>query len=297
MSMDLADSDLCWVDVAEPPKRAPPANVLDEALHRDRVEFWFQPKIDLRQRRLVGVEGFARVRDAAGNLLATREVVARAPKSSQVALTEKAIVSILKTSANLAEIGVDVQLTINVSLEAMAALPVVEIVRKHRPDGGKCASLIFDMAEEDALGNRNTLNRISMQLRDSGLSLALDNFGASVLSVGEMREAEERIAETFAQLKRLLTVRFSEIKLHRSLVRNCAQHPDKQRICKHIIGLAHDMGSAVVAVGVERPAELRTLQALDCDIGQGYLFGRPMTEDEFLILLWERGVKSKQKDA
>jgi EAL domain-containing protein (putative c-di-GMP-specific phosphodiesterase class I) len=50
-----------------------------------------------------------------------------------------------------------------------------------------------------------------------------------------------------------------------------------------------------VGVGIESQAELKTLQELRCDIGQGYLFGRPMSEERFLMLLWDRGTRAKQK--
>jgi EAL domain-containing protein (putative c-di-GMP-specific phosphodiesterase class I) len=64
---------------------------------------------------------------------------------------------------------------------------------------------------------------------------------------------------------------------------------------KHIIELAHNFGSVAVGVGIEQQAELKALQELDCDIGQGYLFGRPMSEERFLILLWDRGVRAREK--
>lgn len=290
MSVRQADDDLCWIE-SEPPRRAPSRTALDDALRCDRVEFWYQPKIDLRQKRLIGVEAFARVRDSSGNLLPTRELLVGASKSTLMALTRLALVNVLKTSVNLAEIGVDVRLAVNVRADALAALPIVEIVHKYRPEGGRCSTLIFDMAEHQVLGNLPSLGRICSEFRASGLAVALDDVGGTVLSIAGTPEADRRIAETFARLEELRCLKFAEIKLHRSLVGGCATDPDKQRVCRHIIGLAHKIGSAVVAVGIERPAEFRTLRALDCDVGQGYLFGRPMSEEEFLFLLWERGVR------
>jgi EAL domain-containing protein (putative c-di-GMP-specific phosphodiesterase class I) len=64
---------------------------------------------------------------------------------------------------------------------------------------------------------------------------------------------------------------------------------------RHIIALAHKFGSLAVAVGVENVADLQTLKDLGCDVGQGYLFGRPMTEDELLMTLWDRSVQAKEK--
>jgi EAL domain-containing protein (putative c-di-GMP-specific phosphodiesterase class I) len=61
--------------------------------------------------------------------------------------------------------------------------------------------------------------------------------------------------------------------------------------------LTHNFGSRAVAVGIERSSELRALQDLGCDIGQGYLLGRPMSEEEFLMLLWDRGLKARHRTA
>ena len=85
------------------------------------------------------------------------------------------------------------------------------------------------------------------------------------------------------------------MKLDRSLVRDCGTDPCRRDICKHIIDLAHNFGSAAVGVGIERPTELKTLQELRCDIGQGYLFGKPMSEEELLVMLWERGIRTQPK--
>jgi EAL domain-containing protein (putative c-di-GMP-specific phosphodiesterase class I) len=137
---------------------------------------------------------------------------------------------------------------------------------------------------------------ISGQLRRCGFSVAVDDFGASVVSTLEQRETwNEKIDRTFDAIAQLKDVQFSELKLDRTLVKDCGKDDRRKEICKHIIDLAHNFGSMAVAVGIEHSAELKTMQELHCDIGQGYLFGRPMSEERFLMLLWDRGVRSKEK--
>ena len=255
-----------------------------------------QPKIDLKHKRLIGVEAFARFRSPDGRVIPAGKLIKGASSSSIVKLTEKALISALKTSVNLCEIGVDVRLAINVSAAALSKLPIAEIVRKYRPQGGKCLGLIFDVSEAQVLHNIKEIVEISGQLRRCGFSVAVDDFGSSVLSaLGQKDVWDSRIERTFEAIANLRNVEFSELKLDRALVRDCGTDDRRKAICKHIIDLAHSLGSVAVGVGIERQAELKTLQELQCDVGQGYLFGRPMSEERFLMLLWDRGIRAKQK--
>jgi EAL domain-containing protein (putative c-di-GMP-specific phosphodiesterase class I) len=114
-------------------------------------------------------------------------------------------------------------------------------------------------------------------------------------ALGQKDVWDSRIERTFEAIANLRNVEFSELKLDRALVRGCGTDDRRKAICKHIIDLAHSLGSVAVGVGIERQAELKTLQELQCDVGQGYLFGRPMSEERFLMLLWDRGIRAKQK--
>jgi EAL domain-containing protein (putative c-di-GMP-specific phosphodiesterase class I) len=245
---------------------------------------------------LVGVEAFARFRSPDGRVIPAGELIKGASSASMIKLTEKALISALNTSVNLCEIGVDVRLAINVSVTALNKLPIAEIVRKYRPQGGKCLGLVFDVSESQVLRNVEEIIEISGQLRRCGFSVAVDDFGSSVLNALGQRDVwDSRIEQTFEAIASLRNVEFSELKLDRALVRDCGTDDRRKEICKHIIELAHSLGSVAVGVGIERQAEMKTLQELRCDVGQGYLFGRPMSEERFLMLLWDRGIRAKQK--
>jgi EAL domain-containing protein (putative c-di-GMP-specific phosphodiesterase class I) len=282
--------------VERAPATAGPLPGLHDALRENRVEFWYQPKIDLQQKRLIGVESFARFRGPDGQILPAADMMQGAATRDVVALTERALIGALQTGVNLCEIGVDVRIAINVNVAALNRLPIVEIVQKHRPRGGKCMGLVFDVSEEQVLDSVGEMKKISGQLRRCGFSIAVDDFGASIKSTLIDREAwSERIDRTFDAISQLKDVQFSEMKLDRSLVKNCDGDQLRRDICKHIIDLAHNFGSAAVGVGIERPGEMKTLQTLRCDVGQGYLFGKPMSEDELLVMLWERGIRTQPK--
>jgi EAL domain-containing protein (putative c-di-GMP-specific phosphodiesterase class I) len=295
MSGEISKEDVYWVEQGNTGETV---FNLDEALAADRIDFWYQPKIDLKKKRLMGVEAFARFCAPDGRVVSAGELIKHASPESIVLLTEKALISALKTSVNLCEIGVDVRLAVNVSVAALHQIPIAELVRKHRPQGGKSLSLVFDISESQVIDYIDTIGEISGQMRRCGFSVAVDDFGASVLDALGRREVWDRsIERTFEAIGKLRNLEISEMKLDRDLVRDCSTDERKREICEHIIKLTHSFGAAAVAVGIEGQEELKTLQDLGCDIGQGYLFGRPMSEERFLMLLWDRGVRGQKKPA
>jgi EAL domain-containing protein (putative c-di-GMP-specific phosphodiesterase class I) len=184
---------------------------LDSALRSQQIEFWFQPKIDLREKRLVGVEAFARLLDGQGRIIEASELIAGASTRGIVALTEQALISALKASANLQEIGVEVRIAINVSVAALTRLPIPEIVQKYRPRHGKPVSLVFDVAEAEVIQHIEKMKKISRSLRDAGFSIAIDDFGAALLSIAKHEEAYDKIEQTFRAIRQLGNVKFSEM--------------------------------------------------------------------------------------
>jgi EAL domain-containing protein (putative c-di-GMP-specific phosphodiesterase class I) len=166
MSETPDQSDVYWVERQFPPEgKSPPVRDfdLDAALRSDSIEFWYQPKIDLVHKRLTGVEAFARLRGPDGRMISAGELIKGASSASIVELTQRALVSALKTSVNLCEIGVDVRLAINVSVTALNRIPIADIVRKYRPQGGKCLGLVFDVSERQVLDNIGAIAEISGQ--------------------------------------------------------------------------------------------------------------------------------------
>jgi EAL domain-containing protein (putative c-di-GMP-specific phosphodiesterase class I) len=105
------------------------------------------------------------------------------------------------------------------------------------------------------------------------VKLAIDDFGRG-----------------YSSLARLKELPFAEIKLDRSFVTDCGTDRSNAPLCKSVIDLAHNFGSAAVAVGIERAADVLALTSMGCDLGQGYLLGQPMPEERLVSLLRQRAV-------
>ena len=115
---------------------------LDEALASKWIEFWYQPKIELRKKRLAGAEAYARARHPQHGIVLPSAFMPGAQEPALVKLGEHALNSALTTAARFSELGVHLKLTVNIPLNALAKLPVADIVKAHKP-GPKWPGLII----------------------------------------------------------------------------------------------------------------------------------------------------------
>lgn len=246
---------------------------LADVLRRDWIELWYQPKIDLRTRRLVGAEGLVRARRPNGNLIGPGQFLPGAKESDMLALTERVIITALRDFEDCAALGASVKLSVNVPVSAFIKLPIAQLLREERPTSPTWPGLILEVTEDEAVNDLKIANDVADQLRALNCTLALDDFGAG-----------------YSSLARLRQLPFSELKIDRSYVTNC--HIDKVNagLCETIVELAKRFELKTVAEGIETMHESHKLQGIGCDIGQGYLFAKPMPKEQFLGALGKRMV-------
>jgi EAL domain-containing protein (putative c-di-GMP-specific phosphodiesterase class I)/CheY-like chemotaxis protein len=244
---------------------------LADALKSDWVEFWYQPKIDLRRKQLAGAEAFARVCHPQHGVLLPGSFMPGADDASILTLAEKALVSALKSGLNLSRFGVNLRIAINMPVSCLVKLRVGDIVREHRPEASGWPGLIIDIVEEQIVSEIALANELSKKLAEFNVKLAIDDFGKG-----------------YAALMKLKELPFAEMKLDRSFVVGCGTDKVHAPICKTVIDLAHGFGALAAAVGLEKASDAMALVSMGCDLGQGFLFGQPMPEQRFIALLKQR---------
>jgi EAL domain-containing protein (putative c-di-GMP-specific phosphodiesterase class I)/FixJ family two-component response regulator len=244
---------------------------LAEALKNNWVEFWYQPKIDLRRKQLSGAEAFARVCHPQLGVLTPANFMAGADDASVMALAEAALVSALKSGLNLSRFGVDLRIAINVPVSCLVKLPVGDIVRAHRPQVDDWPGLMIDVTEQQIVTEMPLATELSKKFAEHNVRLALDDFG-----------------KAYASLTKLKELPFAEMKLDRSFVVGCGTDKVHAPICKTVIDLAHSFGALAVGIGLEKASDAVALVSMGCDLGQGFLYGQPMPEERFIALLKQR---------
>jgi EAL domain-containing protein (putative c-di-GMP-specific phosphodiesterase class I)/CheY-like chemotaxis protein len=252
----------------------PPAEVriaLSEAIKQNWIEFWYQPKIDLRKKQLAGAEAFARVRHPQHGVLPPANFMPGADDASLLALAEQALVGALKSGLNMSRLGVNLRIAINVSIGALVKLPVGDIVRAHRPQVSNWPGIVIDIPEEQIVSEVALASELTKSLSEHGVRLAIDDFGKSYTSLVKVKEMP-----------------FAEMKLDRSFVIGCGSDRVHAPVCKTVIDLAHSFGSLAVGIGLENASDAMALVNMGCDLGQGFLLGQPMPEERFISVLKQR---------
>jgi len=265
---------------------APPAgdaaftDHLDEALRDARLELWYQPKIDIKQRCLAGAEALARIRHPERGVMLPGSFLPGVSEDVMARLTEHALLTVLRDWNIFDEAGFNLRLAINVPVNLLDRLPISTIVTENRPKPEYWPGLIVEVTEDQIVRDIRRSQEIAAKLRVSGISVAIDDFGAGFSSFSSLRELS-----------------FAELKLNYSFVKGCAGDPTNAAICQTAIDLAHRFGSAAVAEGIETVADLQAMQIMGCDFGQGHLIAPPMPKDDFMALLQQRMNKPRPKPA
>ena len=240
---------------------------LDEALDRGWLEIWYQPKYDLKTRALAGAECLARVRHPSLGLLTPASFLPGAEAAALDRLAQHVIARACTDWEAFRRAGLQPRIALNVGASQLARLPLAQIVRDLLPRVSDWPGLLFEVTEEEALRDIDAIQETATQLAIYGVALSIDDFGVG-----------------YSSLSRLKDVPFQEIKLDRSLVHGSASNHTRGALCQTVVGLAHLLKAQVVAEGVERQEDLAFLQAAGCDLGQGYLLGRPMPLGDLVAL-------------
>ncbi|MDI1342528.1 MAG: EAL domain-containing protein [Pseudolabrys sp.] len=244
---------------------------LNEAINNGWIEFWYQPKIDLRKKQLAGAEAYARARHPMHGVALPGAFMPDASESSVITLSEMALTSALKAGLTFSKLGLNLRLTVNIPVNALEKMRVEDIVRSHQPQASKWAGLIIDVPEEQIVTDLALAGELATRLERCNVRLAIDDFGRGMSSLARLGEMP-----------------FAELKLDRSFVADCGSDRVNAPLCKTVIDLAHNYGRVAVAMGIEKAADAMALVSMGCDYGQGFLLGQPMPEERFISLLRQR---------
>jgi EAL domain-containing protein (putative c-di-GMP-specific phosphodiesterase class I)/CheY-like chemotaxis protein len=245
---------------------------LGEALRRGWLEIWYQPKIDLRAKLLAGAEAYVRIRHPVHGIVPPDNFLFGAGANELLGLTEHVIATTLRDWPAFARFGVPLKLSVNVPGAVLGRLSVAAILRQERPKDAGWPGMILEVSEDDIVADMPLALDLAQQLQPYKVGLSVDDFGAG-----------------YASFARLGALPFCELKIDRSHVGHCDGDQTNAGLCETIIELAHRFGIAAVAEGIETTGELKALHRMNCDLGQGYLFARPLPKSEFAALLHQRG--------
>jgi EAL domain-containing protein (putative c-di-GMP-specific phosphodiesterase class I) len=275
---NLSEKERGWL--TESMRGTVPHVDIHQALREHWLEMWYQPKIDLRRKCLAGAEALARINHPTLGVLLPQSFLAGVDDDSLASLTEHALLATLRDWSTFNDAGFNLKLAINVPVSALLRLPVPAIVKENRPQDSRWPGLVVEVTEDQIVRDISLAQEIAKQLKISGVSVAIDDFGGGYSSLASLKELP-----------------FAELKIDHSFVKNCAIEGTNGAICQTAIDLAHRFGGVAVAEGIENVADLQALQVMRCDFGQGVLLAPPMPLQRFLALLNQRNNRPRAPQA
>jgi EAL domain-containing protein (putative c-di-GMP-specific phosphodiesterase class I) len=237
---------------------------LHEAIERNQFFLHYQPKVLLATGRLEAVECLIRWNHPSGRVLSPDKFLPLAESTGYI----RAVTSwVLETGlAQLAEwhaAGLTIQLAVNVSTRDLEDDRFSERVEARLAQSGVDPSDLFlEVTETGVMMDPKRAIGNLKRLKATKVKLSIDDFGIGQSSLASLRQ-----------------VPADELKIDKSF--SLSLDANNLTILKSAIIIGHDLNMRVTAEGVENSATLSVLRQLGCDVGQGYLFGKPIPASEF----------------
>jgi len=256
-------------------------NALRTALQQKQLEMHYQPQVDLRDGRIVGMEALMRWKHPGRGYISPALFIPIAEESDLIQpLGVWALMEAARTLAGWRQAGRAVRVAVNVSARQFRSSGFVEAVgralRAHELDP---ASLELELTESALIDDPDRAVAILKALKGLGVHIAVDDFGTG-----------------YSSLSYLSGLPVDCLKIDRAFVMNAGKGGRDDAIAQAVISLGHTLGLTVVAEGVETVAQLQFLRAHRCDIGQGYHFSRPVAADAASDLLARGGLGNFEKE-
>lgn len=246
---------------------------LRRALASGALRVEYQPQLRLSDGEMVGVEALVRWEDEELGVVSPVDFIPLAEESGLIVPLGAFV--LLEACREVATWNWQGTLSVNVSPAQIQLTDVATTVEAALAISGLPARrLEIEITESLLVDRTGRIGRMVDVLRQRGVGIAIDDFGSG-----------------YSALSYLSTFAFDKLKIDQSFVRTLAAGTAQADVVQTIVELARKLGKATVAEGVETDEQRTLLAFMGCDIGQGYLFGRPMTGAEIsgLVSFREEG--------
>jgi diguanylate cyclase (GGDEF)-like protein/PAS domain S-box-containing protein len=246
-------------------------SALRRAVERGELRLHYQPEVDLATGAVRGFEALVRWDHPARGLLGPNAFIPLAEETGLIVPIGEWVLREAATEAARWATASSEPLTLSVNLSArqLAQQDLVAMVRRAMAETGiDPATLCLEITESAVMESGSATTAQLRALKSLGIRLAIDDFGTGFSSLAHLRRFPVDV-----------------LKIDGTFVAGLGHEPQDASIAAAVISLAHALGLDTVAEGVETEEQLTILRSLGCDLGQGYLFGRPAPIDETVQLL------------
>lgn len=239
--------------------------------YQPQVLMHYQPQYDRFSGQIVGVEALARWQHPELGLLYPDRFIALAEETGLIIpVGEWLLRHACEQSVAWRKQGLPpLRVAVNISQRQLQHKGIIEQFRRVIAEtGADPAHIEIELTESMVLHDQREVKSVLFDLKDMGMSIAIDDFGTGHSSLANLQ---------------LLPI--DTVKIDKSFVHDIMNDENSAAIAAAVIEMAHKLGIRVVAEGVEMEEQLVYLYSRQCDIMQGYYFGRPMPAADFEKLL------------
>jgi diguanylate cyclase (GGDEF)-like protein len=240
---------------------------LRHAISRGELQIYFQPRVDLKTREILGAEALLRWRHEELGFLTPDKFISIAEESGQIVeigrwvLSQACVQAVEWNKTSLSPIKISVNLSSRqfVMNDLVGSLQETLAATGCDPDW-----LELEITESLLLEDNQTVRSMLQSIREMGVAIAVDDFGTG-----------------FSALGYLTRFPISALKIDRSFIRDIDRDRKRAELVKAIVSISRALELKLVAEGIETEAQAAFLLLAGCEEAQGFLFGGPMPKSEF----------------
>lgn len=241
----------------------------DDALKEGEFYIVYQPKVGVKSHTVLGAEALARWNRSDRYAMPANFVPVLERDGRVTRLDFYVLEEVCKFLKKMQSDGLElVRISVNFSKRHLAndklAEEIVEMVDRYEIPHGY---IKIELTESEDYRNHNIMRDIVEKLDAYGIKTAIDDFGTG-----------------YSSLSMLNTLQMDELKIDKSLIPQ-GDVDDKDKgllMLKGVMSLAKSLGFTIVAEGVETPEQLELIENMGCDVVQGFVFDKPLSESEFI---------------
>jgi len=241
---------------------------LKNAIEQGLLVLHFQPQMDIKSGNLVGIEALVRWQHPEKGLIPPDDFIPVAETTGLiVALGEWVLYSACRSIRNMETAGLpSVKLAVNLSPRQFQDPNLIDMIQNVLDKTGfKPIQLELEITETMLMNNLSYAIDVLNEIKALGIAVSIDDFGTGYSSL--------------SYLKRLP---IDALKVDRSFIKDIPEDKDDMEITAAIIAMAHKLKLGVVAEGIETDAQWEFLKKNKCNVGQGYLFSKPLTAKDLM---------------
>jgi len=244
---------------------------LHHALDRNELELYYQPKVDIKNSKIIGAEALLRWNHPDEKFISPTIFIPIAEETGLIEPIGEWVLNKACEEFNFLHKNYKADLQVAVNLSArqfnqdLLEHKILKILAFHYFNP---SLLEIELTESILVRNTSFASKKLNKLKSAGLKIAIDDFGTGYSSLGYLQ-----------------SFNFDILKIDRCFIKEINTNTKNATITKSLIEMAHQLNLQVVAEGVENEPELAFLHRNNCDYYQGYLFSRPLPFSQFQELL------------